>query len=89
VQPDRLAKEIVDRGQLGLAMSEVLRGKALRLLTEQVKVTDEAGRPVDIKALAALREGGDGEDAGEAGEAEESTGDAGESAVDDGESTGD
>ena len=42
VQPDRLAKEIVDRGQLGLAMSEVLRGKALRQLTEQVKVTDEA-----------------------------------------------
>ena len=77
VQPDRLAKEIVDRGQLGMAMSEVLRGKALRLLTEQVKVTDEAGRPVDIKAVAAMGEDsdGDGEDAGE-------TGDAGESAED-------
>jgi trigger factor len=77
VQPDRLAKEIVDRGQLGLAMSEVLRGKALRLLTEQVKVTDEAGRPVDITAAAAMGEDsdGDGEDAGE-------TGDAGESAED-------
>ena len=61
VQPDRLAKEIVDRGQLGLAMSEVLRGKALRLLTEQVKVTDEAGRPVDIKAAAAAM-GAEGED---------------------------
>ena len=80
VQPDRLAKEIVDRGQLGLAMSEVLRGKALRLLTEQVKVTDEAGRPVDIKAAAAMGEdaGEDGEDAGETGEASEA-----------GESTGD
>jgi trigger factor len=77
VQPDRLAKEIVDRGQLGMAMSEVLRGKALRLLTEQVKVTDEAGRPVDIKAVAAMGEDGDGdgEDAGE-------TGDAGQSAED-------
>ena len=77
VQPDRLAKEIVDRGQLGLAMSEVLRGKALRLLTEQVKVTDEAGRPVDITAAAAIGDDGDGdgEDAGE-------TGDAGESAED-------
>ena len=61
VQPDQLAKEIVDRGQLGLAMSEVLRGKALRLLTEQVKVTDEAGRPVDIKAAAAAM-GAEGED---------------------------
>ena len=77
VQPDRLAKEIVDRGQLGLAMSEVLRGKALRLLTEQVKVTDEAGRPVDVKAAAAMGEDGDGDDAGETGDAEE-TGDAGE-----------
>ncbi len=81
VQPDRLAKEIVDRGQLGLAMSEVLRGKALRLLTEQVKVTDEAGRPVDIKAAAAVGEDGDGEDSGESGDAGEA-GDAGESTED-------
>ena len=81
VQPDRLAKEIVDRGQLGLAMSEVLRGKALRLLTEQVKVTDEAGHPVDVKAAAAIGEDGDGDDAGETGDAVE-TGDAGETAED-------
>ena len=78
VQPDRLAKEIVDRGQLGLAMSEVLRGKALRLLTEQVKVTDEAGRPVDIKAAASIGEDGDGEDAGEAEEDATDAGEAGE-----------
>jgi trigger factor len=78
VQPDQLAKEIVDRGQLGLAMSEVLRGKALRLLTEQVKVTDEAGRPVDIKAAAAAMgaEGEDGDGAGEAGESAEAGGSA-------------
>ncbi len=82
VPPDRLAKEIVDRGQLGLAMSEVLRGKALRLLTEQVKVTDEAGRPVDIQAAAAMGEDGDGGDAEETGEAEEAevAGEAEESA---------
>jgi trigger factor len=74
VPPDRLAKEIVDRGQLGMAAAEVLRGKALRLLTEQVPVTDEAGRPVDIKAAAAaMAEEGDG-----AEEAEEAAGDAGE-----------
>jgi trigger factor len=74
VPPDRLAKEIVDRGQLGMAAAEVLRGKALRLLTEQVPVTDEAGRPVDIKAAAAaMGEEGDG-----AEEAEEAAGDAGE-----------
>jgi trigger factor len=68
VPPDRLAKEIVDRGQLGMAMSEVLRGKALRLLTEQVKVTDEAGRPVDIQAAMAPSDGdGDGEGDGDSG----------------------
>ena len=64
VPPDRLAKEIVDRGQLGMAMSEVLRGKALRLLTEQVPVRDEAGRPVDITAaMAPSGEDGDSDDA--------------------------
>ena len=56
VPPDRLAKEIVDRGQLGVAMGEVLHGKALRLLAEQVKVTDEAGRPVDVQAIASARD---------------------------------
>jgi len=67
VPPDRLAKEIVDRGQLTMAMSEVLRGKALRLLTERVGVTDEAGRPVDIKAATAEEEAATaGEEAGDA-----------------------
>jgi trigger factor len=53
VQPDRLAQELVDRGQLGSAVAEVLRAKALSLLTERAKVTDEAGQPMDV--AAALR----------------------------------
>jgi trigger factor len=77
VPPDRLAKEIVDRGQLPMAMSEVLRGKALRLLTEQVAVTDEAGRPVDIKAATA--QGDDGAQDGDA----EGTDDGGEDPAED------
>jgi trigger factor len=76
VPPDRLAKEIVDRGQLPLAMSEVLRGKALRLLTERVTVTDEAGRPVDVQAATAQ-----GDDAAD-GDAE-GTDDDGEDAAED------
>jgi hypothetical protein len=60
-----------------MAAAEVLRGKALRLLTEQVPVTDEAGRPVDIKAAAAAM-GAEGDGAEEAEEAEEAAGDAGE-----------
>jgi trigger factor len=75
VPPDRLAKEIVDRGQLGVAMGEVLRGKALRLLAEQVKVTDEAGRPVDVQAIASARDAEISDD-----EAEEAAGEAAEPA---------
>jgi trigger factor len=78
VAPDRLAKELSDRGQLASVAADVLRGKALTLLAERATVTDEAGRPVDIKAAEAEAEaeaGADGEadevgDADEAGEGE-------------------
>jgi trigger factor len=82
VAPDRLAKELSDRGQLASVAADVLRGKALTLLAERATVTDEAGRPVDIKAAEAAAEaeadgaadeGGDADEAGaadEAGEAE-------------------
>jgi trigger factor len=52
IPPDRLAKELSDRGQLGSAAADVLRSKALTLIAERAKVTDEAGRDVDIKAAA-------------------------------------
>jgi trigger factor len=83
VQPDRLAKEIVDRGQLGAAMGDVLRGKALRVLAERVKVTDEAGRPVDVKEIAAMRDLTDADAGGEDPDAEDI--DAGEPGEDDAE----
>jgi trigger factor len=53
VPPDRLAKELSERGQLPSVAADVLRGKALTLLAERAAVTDEAGRPVDVKAAAA------------------------------------
>ena len=62
VPPDRLAKEVVDRGQLGVAISEVRRSKALDLLAERAAVTDEAGHAVDVKAITA-----EAADDGEAG----------------------
>ncbi|MBO0808209.1 MAG: hypothetical protein J2P32_07900, partial [Actinobacteria bacterium] len=52
VPPDRLAKELIDRGQLGVIRAEVVRAKALTMMAERAAVTDDAGRPVDIKALA-------------------------------------
>ncbi len=64
VQPDRLAKELADRGQIGSVVTEVLRGKALTLITERARVTDEAGEPVDV--TAELRPDGAAEQAGEA-----------------------
>jgi trigger factor len=48
VPPDRLAKELADRGQLGSVVADVLRGKALRLIADRAKVTDESGREVDL-----------------------------------------
>jgi trigger factor len=50
VPPERLAKQLADNGQLSFAAAEVLRGKAMNLIAERVKVTDAAGDPVDIKA---------------------------------------
>jgi trigger factor len=73
VPPDRLAKEIVDRGQLGVAVTEVLRSKALDLLAERATVTDEAGHAVDVKAIMAEAAGDGGSGPGEADTAEEAS----------------
>jgi trigger factor len=65
VSPDRLVKELSDRGQLGSVAADVRRGKALRLLAERAAVTDESGRPVDVKAAAREAAGEDADDAAE------------------------
>ncbi|MGH3410065.1 MAG: trigger factor, partial [Streptosporangiaceae bacterium] len=92
VSPDRLAKELSERGQLGSVAADVLRGKALTLLAERASVTDEAGRPVDVKAAIAEADAEAGDDAGEAGEdageAGEDAGEAGEDAGEAGEDAG-
>lgn len=69
VAPDRLAKELTDRGQLGSVVNDILRSKAMTLLSERAAIKDESGRTVDLAALrqAAQAGAGDGEpdDAGE------------------------
>jgi trigger factor len=87
VPPDRLAKELSERGQLGSVAADVLRGKALTLLAERASVTDESGRPVDIKAAEAEGAGAQAEGAGADAEADESgsDADAGDEADDAGE----
>ena len=69
VQPDRLAQELADRGQIGSVITEVLRGKALTLITERAAVTDEAGQPVDIEAAMRPDQAEDADASAEAAEA--------------------
>jgi len=72
VPPDRLARQLSEPRQLGAVVADVLRSKALSLITERAKVTDETGRPVDVRAASGAGEqdaepeaaGDDGEDQG-------------------------
>jgi trigger factor len=50
VAPEYFARQLTESGQIGVAVTEVLRGKTAALLAERVKVSDEAGDPVDVKA---------------------------------------
>ena len=74
VPPDRLAKELSDRGQLASVAADVLRGKALTLIAERAAVTDESGRPVDVQAASG---GGDAAEAEGDGADEPADGSAG------------
>jgi trigger factor len=81
VAPDRLAKQLAEDGRLSFAATEVLRGKAVNLIAERVKVTDASGHPVDIKAAlsapgsAGTETADDAADA-DAGDTDDSAGDA-------------
>jgi trigger factor len=80
VPPDRLAKELSERGQLAAVAADVLRGKALTLLAERAKITDEAGHEVDLTP-AAEETPDEAEDAAE--EVPDEAEDAAEAAADD------
>src|SRR5205807_7454216 len=68
VRADDYAQQVVNSGQLGSLMSEVLRGKALAMVLEHATITDDAGRPVNLDDLTKEFEPadeiavGDGED---------------------------
>jgi trigger factor len=66
VPPDRLAKELADRGQLGSAVADVLRSKSLRLIAERATVTDESGRGVDLTEVAGQDEAAEPDEAEDA-----------------------
>ena len=50
VSPDYFAQQLVQNNQINVAVTEVLRGKAATIAAERVKVTDEAGNEIDVKA---------------------------------------
>ena len=53
MRPDEFAQQISQAGQVPALVGEVRRGKALNLVLETAKVTDESGNEVDIAALSA------------------------------------
>jgi len=73
VPPDQLAQQLADNNQLSFAAAEVLRGKAMNLIAERVKVTDKSGNPVDVAAAlnTPLTPAGDAGDAGDAADEDE------------------
>ena len=60
VPADRLAKQLADSGQLSGTVGEVLRRKAMNLIAERVKVTDDSGHPVDVKSAVTAPASPDG-----------------------------
>jgi trigger factor len=51
MRADEFAQQVVNSGQLGSLMSEVLRGKALAHVLEHATITDASGRQVDLDSL--------------------------------------
>jgi trigger factor len=49
VEPDRLANQLAESGQLPQVASEVLRGKAMDIIAQRAKITDEDGNDVDLE----------------------------------------
>jgi trigger factor len=61
VEPDRLARQLTESGQLPQVASEVLRGKAMDIIAQRAKITDEAGNVVDLELPEPAEEEADGE----------------------------
>jgi trigger factor len=51
IEPQQLAQHLTESGQLPALVSEVLRNKALNLIVEHVKVTEESGTELDVEAI--------------------------------------
>jgi trigger factor len=50
ISPEFFARQLTESNQIGVAITEVLRGKAATLTAERVTVTDDKGNAIDVKA---------------------------------------
>ena len=50
ISPEYFARQLTESNQIGVAITEVLRGKAATLAAERVTVTDDKGETIDVKA---------------------------------------
>jgi len=50
ISPEFFARQLTESNQIGVAITEVLRGKAATLAAERVTVTDDKGAEIDVKA---------------------------------------
>lgn len=51
IDPNQLAQQLVDQGNLPAVVADVARGKALALAVEKAKVTDASGNAVELNRL--------------------------------------
>jgi trigger factor len=51
MSPDQFANALAEAGQVGTAMGDVRRGKAMAVIMEAAKLTDASGNPVDLSPL--------------------------------------
>jgi trigger factor len=52
VDPERLASQLAQNGQLGTVAADVMRAKAMDIIARRAKVTDEAGNEVSLEPPA-------------------------------------
>jgi trigger factor len=52
VDPERLASQLAQNGQLGTVAADVMRAKAMDIIARRAKVTDEDGVPVSLEPPA-------------------------------------
>ncbi len=51
MSPDQFANALAEAGQVGTAVADVRRGKALAVVMQNATIVDASGNPVDISAL--------------------------------------